>query len=150
MKESYREAFSEISDIFKLMPTVMLDKIPSRFKQIIEQEKSTTYSARIQEPLEECVLKEETIIILALIYRDFLCDKTESEQLKLRDARKIREAEDELREKYNPDDIFKNKRTSKSNVNNTENYTTNLPATIKQEPLYKKILSIIKKFLHFT
>lgn len=145
MKESYREAFSEISDIFKLMPTVMLDKIPNRFKQIIEQEKSTTYITEIHEPLEECVLKEETIIVLALIYRDFLCDKTEKEQLKARDARKIREAEAELREKYNPDDVFKYKKSIQQNFDNND---TNLPVEIKEEPFYKKIINLIKKVFH--
>ncbi len=142
MKENYREAFSEISDIFKLMPTGMLDKIPNRCKQMIEEEKSTTYKAQIKEPLEECVLKEETIIILALIYRDFLCDKTERKKLKLRDAKKIGEAEAELREKYNPDDLFKNKISMQQNFDNND---TNLPIEIKDEPFYKKIINLIKK-----
>ena len=48
MKEIYREAFVEISEIFKLMPNIMLDKIPNKFKQIIENEKSTTYTSNIK------------------------------------------------------------------------------------------------------
>ena len=109
MKEIYREAFVEISEIFKLMPNTMLVKIPNKFKQIIENEKSTTYTSNIKEPLEQCILKEETIIILSLIYRDFLCDKEEKSRLQYKDAQKIKEAEDELREKYDPDNIFKNR-----------------------------------------
>lgn len=143
MKEIYREAFVEISEIFKLMPKTMLNKIPSRFRQIIENEKSTTYTSNIKEPLEQCILKEETIIILSLIYRDFLCSKEEKERLQYRDAQKIKEAEDELREKYNPDNIFKKK--IEPNINNTTEIQENLSLVkVEEDKWYKKIFNIIK------
>ena len=144
MKEIYREAFVEISEIFKLMPNIMLDKIPNKFKQIIENEKSTTYTSNIKEPLEQCILKEETIIVLSLIYRDFLCDKEEKARLQYRDAQKIKEAEDELREKYNPDNIFKNR--VKANIDNTTEIQENLSLVkYEEDKWYKKIFSIIKR-----
>ena len=144
MKEIYKEAFVEVSEIFKLMPKTMLNKIPSRFRQIIENEKSTTYTSNIKEPLEQCTLKEETIIILSLIYRDFLCSKEEKERLQYRDAQKIKEAEDELREKYNPDNIFKNR--VKANINNTTEIQENLSLVkYEEDKWYKKIFSIIKR-----
>ena len=144
MKEIYKEAFVEVSEIFKLMPKTMLDKIPNRFRQIIEKEKSTTYTSNIKEPLEQCTIKEETIIILSLIYRDFLCDKEEKEKLQYRDAQKIKEAENELREKYNPDNIFKNK--VKTNIDNTTEIQENLSLVkYEEDKWYKKIFSIIKR-----
>lgn len=144
MKEIYKEAFVEVSEIFKLMPKTMLDKIPNKFKQIIENEKSTTYTSNIKEPLEQCTLKEETIIILSLIYRDFLCSKEEKERLQYRDAQKIKEAEDELREKYNPDNIFKNR--VKANIDNTTEIQENLSLVkYEEDKWYKKIFSIIKR-----
>lgn len=143
MKEIYKEAFVEVSEIFKLMPKTMLNKIPSRFRQIIENEKSTTYTSNIKEPLEQCILKEETIIILSLIYRDFLCNKEEKERLQYRDAQKIKEAEDELREKYNPDNIFKKK--IEPNINNTTEIQENLSLVkVEEDKWYKKIFNIIK------
>ena len=143
MKEIYKEAFVEVSEIFKLMPKTMLNKIPSRFRQIIENEKSTTYTSNIKEPLEQCILKEETIIILSLIYRDFLCSKEEKERLQYRDAQKIKEAEDELREKYNPDNIFKKK--IEPNINNTTEIQENLSLVkVEEDKWYKKIFNIIK------
>ena len=144
MKEIYREAFVEISEIFKLMPNIMLDKIPNKFKQIIENEKSTTYTSNIKEPLEQCILKEETIIVLSLIYRDFLCDKEEKARLQYRDAQKIKEAENELRERYNTDNIFKNK--VKTNIDNTTETRKNLSLVkYEEDKWYKKIFSIIKR-----
>ncbi len=143
MKEIYREAFVEISEIFKLMPNIMLDKIPNKFKQIIENEKSTTYTSNIKEPLEQCILKEETIIVLSLIYRDFLCDKEEKARFRYRDAQKIKEVEDKLREKYNSDNIFKNRNNNsvEKNVNTVEETSI----TVIEKKWYKKLFSIIKK-----
>ena len=144
MKEIYTEAFVEVSEIFKLMPKTMLDKIPNRFRPIIENEKSTTYISNIKEPLEQCTLKEETIIILSLIYRDFLCSKEEKERLQYRDAQKIKEAENELRERYNTDNIFKNK--VKTNIDNTTETQENLSLVkYEEDKWYKKIFSIIKR-----
>ena len=81
MKEEYRVAFSEIEQILSLMPTNLSNRIPLGFKQIIVSEKSNTYVPKISDPIEECELKEETIIILAIIYRDFLCSAQEKKEL---------------------------------------------------------------------
>lgn len=107
MKEVYKESFTEIYEVFKLMPRTMVNKIPSKFIQIIENKKSTTYIPNINEPLEQCNLKEETKVILYLIYRDFLCNKEEKLELQYRDAQKLKKSEEELRKIYNPDTIFK-------------------------------------------
>ncbi len=109
MKEKYREAFSEVAQIINLMPSNLLSRIPLEFKQIIQEEKSKTYMPNITEPLEQCELKNETIIILALIYRDFLCSQKERINLLARDTHNLVELEKQLRKKYNPDNIFKNR-----------------------------------------
>ena len=140
MKEIYKDAFAEVNEILKLMPKSMVEKIPNGFQQIIQDEKSSTYIPNIKEPLEECSLLEETTIILALIYRDFLCDKDEKERLKLRDAQQIKE-EDELYEKYNPDNLFKNRTPNKS-IQVEENVSL---VKYEEDKWYKKIWN---KILH--
>ena len=145
MNDNYREAFAEISEILKLMPSKMQEKIPKEFKQIIEKEKSKDIKVKIEEPIEECILKEETIILLALIYRDFLCDKEERDNLKLRDSKKLEEFESEIREKYNPDQLFKKRERNQNNISNTKEEFTSLPVEIKKDSIYIKIINIIKK-----
>lgn len=140
MKEEYREAFSEVEQILNLMPSNLSDKIPLEFKKIVSAEKSKTYYPKISEPIEECILKEETTIILAVIYRDFLCPKQEREKLIERDSKKILEFEKDLREKYNPDDIFKNKREIKDEEITEEKSLT----VVKEEKWYQKIFNLIK------
>lgn len=116
MKEEYKEAFSEVDQIFYLMPSGLLNKIPSKFKELIRKNKSNTYKPNIQEPFENCKLKYETHVILALIYRDFLCSKEEREELIKRDTDKLLEFEKELREKYDPDNLFKNRKNTSQTI----------------------------------
>ena len=110
MREQYFKAFVEVEQIIKLMPKGLQDKIPNEFKNLLSKWKDKNYIVNIHEPFEECNIMDETKIILAVIYRDFLCSEEEKRKIKLKDAEKLREYEDELRQKYNPDELFKNKK----------------------------------------
>ena len=129
------------------MPEELVNKVPSRFRVMLEEEKDKNYHPDIKEPLEEQKLKEETIIILGLIYRDFLCSPEERKELQEKDAKELQEVqmamEEEMREKYNPDDIFKNRRKNNSEEqSHTENTSM---IVVKEEKWYQKIFQIIKK-----
>ena len=89
MKEEYRQAFAEVYEIFKLMPQELLDKIPENFYQMIEEERDTLYNPNIKEPIENQTLKNETVIILGLIYRDFLCSPEERKECKTNQEKNI-------------------------------------------------------------
>lgn len=144
MKQEYKEAFSEVNEIIKMMPDELVNKIPNKFKEILEEERAKEYNPNIQEPLEKQRLKNETIIILGLIYRDFLCSPDEKIKLQEKDARELKEVqkalEEELREKYNPDDIFKSKREVKNEIHLEEKSLT----VVKEEKWYKRIFNLIK------
>lgn len=146
MNPDYREAFEEIYEIFKLMPKELINKIPSKFIEMIDEERDKEYNANIKEPLEQQKLKNETIIILGLIYRDFLCSPEERKRLQEKDARELREVEKaleyELREKYNPDNIFVKK--NKIENTNIQPKVENSLIDTKSEKWYKKILNLIK------
>lgn len=111
MREEYLKAFSEVEQIIKLMPESLQKKIPDRFKNIISTEKLQAYIPNIKEPFEKCNIMEETKIVLAVIYRDFLCSEEEKKEIKLKDSQKLMEYEEELREKYNTDNFFLNRNT---------------------------------------
>ncbi|MBP3255913.1 MAG: hypothetical protein J6M60_05445 [Clostridia bacterium] len=143
MEEKYKEAFAEMSEIFKLMPQSMVNKIPKGFRDIIEKEKSTTFETNIKEPFEKCKLKEETVILMALIYRDFLCPEEERKELQKRDAEELKKAEEELREKYSTDKLFK--RNNEVNASNKIVETQEKALVeVKEEKWYHKIFNLIK------
>ena len=145
MKQEYNEAFTEVNEIIKMMPDELVNKIPSKFREMLEEERDKEYNPNIQEPLEKCKLKNETIIILGLIYRDFLCSQDEKRRLQEKDARELQEIqkaiEDEIRQKYNPDDLFKKKN---GNNNEHQNFEETAIAVAQKEKWYKKIFNIIK------
>lgn len=129
------------------MPQKLLDKIPKKFYEMIEEEQDKEYVTSIKEPLEEQKLKNETIIILGLIYRDFLCSHEEKKRLQEKDARELQEVqkalEDEIRQKYNPDDIFKKKVVEEQTQQNVETRMM-----VIEEKWYKKIFNIIKNLFN--
>ena len=148
MKEEYREAFSEVEQIINLMPSNLANKIPLGFKKIIQSEKSKTYIPNVTEPIEQSTLKTETTVILAVIYRDFLCTKEERKKLIARDANKLAEYESELREKYNPDNLFKNKKVQQeTNYNKTSQETAIIEYKNKNflQKIFDKIKHLFKR-----
>ena len=132
------------------MPKELLNKIPTKFYEMIQKERDTNYSSNIQEPLEEQKLKNETIIILGLIYRDFLCPPDEKKKLQEKDVKELKEVEktldEEFREKYNPDDIFKNR--NKIVPEETQTSEETRITIVQEEKWYKKIFNLIKNFFY--
>lgn len=139
MKEVYMDAFSEVNAILNIMPSNLYNKIPLKFKQMISEYKNNSYNPRIEEPVEDYELKDETKIILSLIYRDFLCSDEEKERLKARDAQKLQEEEEQLREKYNPDNIFNNRKTE-----NLETVAEPVAMIEYRESFFSRIINKIK------
>lgn len=138
MKREYEEAFAEVDEMFKIMPADLLRKIPTQFKKMISEKKAKDYNIKIQEPLEQQHLKQETIAILGLIYRDFLSSPEEREKLQFEDKKKMDQIEQEMQQEYDITSVLKSRRNNK-----IEEYSTDL--TIYKEPGFiKKFFNLIK------
>lgn len=111
----YGEALSEIDDILRHLDSNALNKIPQKFKEFVNNNKSKTYIPAFNhsKSLKELQLKEKTREILSLIYLNFLCSNEE----KIKYSKKLKhnkiEKEKILREKFNPDNIFKKNKKQK-------------------------------------
>ena len=88
----------------------------------------------------ELTSKIPTKFILGLIYRDFLADPEEREDLQLKDTEAIKKVEEELNQKYDMENVF-NKRKTKKNVNNSPE---EMGLTVYKERFIKKIFNLIK------
>ena len=154
MKEEYREAFSEISEILKLMPEELKNKIPEEFINMVEKEKSKEYFPNIKEPIEEVPLKKETIVILGLIYRDFLCSSEEKELLyeeEKQELKLLNQEVEEVKEKINYNDMLKNISKTKIENQNNESAKENTDVqmvNVSTEKWYKKFLNLFKRLFH--
>ena len=148
MKKEYSEAFSEVNEILKLMPIELINKIPFEFRRIIEEEKSKEYFPNIQEPIENVNLKKETIILLGLIYRDFLCSVEEKNRLQELERRQLEELRKEAlsntSEKTNYSELLSHINTSNSQKNqNIEREKVSL--IVQEKKWYQRIFDLIKK-----
>lgn len=129
MERVYEEAFYEVDEVLKLMPIDLRSKIPMQFRQAISENKAKNYKADIHEPLREQELKKETVIILGLIYRDFLASPEERERLQRSDSEELQKLEQGMKEQY---DI-------KQKLNN------NQLIIYKEKGIFHKIIDFIKR-----
>lgn len=117
----YKEAITEVLDILYNSDEDLLGKIPQKLIEFWERNKSNTYKPNLNHdlPLSEMNLKNKTKSIIAMIYLNYICEDDEKKSLK----HILKNNEDfyqqELREKYNPDNLFKNKETKIETVENT-------------------------------
>ena len=139
MDIEYKRAFTEVDEIFKLLPIDLLSKIPPKFRQIVSENKDKDYRVKIEEPLEEKNLKKETIVILGLIYRDFLASPEEREELQLKDAEDLQKIEEQMKEQYDVNKIFEKRNEKNIEVeNNTE------LILYKKQGFIKRFFNLIK------
>lgn len=134
----YAEAFSEVYEILKLMPDELLNKIPQNFKIFIEQEKSKKYNPIIKEPIEDYELRTETIIIMGLIYRDFLVSDAEKKILQEKDNIELNKY---YEERYSKNKIFENKQNLEKNCEHE-----NTSIVEYKESVLKMLIRKIKEF----
>lgn len=137
--KEYSEAVVEVLDILKHTRKADVDKIPKKLIDFFESVKSATYISKINhsEKLSHQNLKPKTRALIGMLYRNYWCPSEEKEEFDKILRENYRKDQEALREKYNPDNILKNK--EETVVENT-----NLPVRIKKETLVKKIINFIK------
>ena len=89
----------------------VINKVSNKFINMVEKHMSKEYMPNINynKNINEQKLMQETRIILSLIYRDYLCDEKKRKELIIDDENELNKIENELREKYNPDNLFRKK-----------------------------------------
>ena len=113
MGDNIRKAYSEVSKILELLGAEYINKIPNEIIENINKEKDNEYIVNINPdiPLEEQNLLQDTISILAMLKLDYWCENEDEKKELLNILNKNEEEyQKEMREKYNPDDLFKNRR----------------------------------------
>ena len=138
MEKVYQEAFAEVDEILKIMPIDLLSKIPIGFRQVISENKAKDYNVEIKEDFTEENLKEETVVILGLIYRDFLASPEEREELQLKDAEELKKIAQEMKEQYDIQNVFDKRKNTASQDASTE------LILYKEQGFIKKFFNLIK------
>ncbi|MBE5820649.1 MAG: hypothetical protein E7310_07590 [Clostridiales bacterium] len=143
MIEETELAYSEVNAILDLLEEDFANRIPTNIRDFFKKEMDKEYIPNIRTDigLDEQELKSETISILTLLQINYLCNTEEEKQDILRElSENDKKRESILREKYNPDNIFKNK----NNLEKSESCTALVE--YKEVNIIKRILNKILSF----
>lgn len=102
MREIYKNALSEVSAIINNSEENVINKIPDRFLNFVNQNMNKSYTVELQNDkgiLEQDISKEAKSII-ALIYRDYICSSSERKELIHQEIKHRREEEERKKEMY--------------------------------------------------
>lgn len=111
MIQDFKEAAVEINAIFDNMSSEILNKIPLKIRTFFKENASKTYKFVYDKTktLDEQNIQDKTRGIIALLYRDYLCEENEKIEYNKRYYEYLNKKEEEKRKLYNPDTIFENK-----------------------------------------
>ena len=143
--KEFAEAATEINKILSYLPTEYVKKIPIKLRKFFEDVESKEYIPNIDpyKQLDKQDLKPKTQTLLTIIYRNYWCTEQERAELDKILIKNDKKYEKELREKYNPDDIFKNKQKILTTIQDT-----NLPIEIRKENFIKRLINYIKELFN--
>lgn len=157
MEDNYSKAYKEIVEILKYVPEESVNKIPKEMRDMFEAEQLKTYDFQIdtEKAFEEQELLKETKAILANIFRDYWATDYQKARILEKENQDREEWERKKREKYNPNDIFKNRNTSTNNDDTSQNiqeqlneeYNKSLPMEVQKQNIFQRLLSFIKKLV---
>lgn len=149
MEENSKIAYAEIYEILTLLEDDYLSRVPQKVINFFEEERDKEYNPIIDVNIEldEQNLQRETIILLAILKLNYWCDSEEEKQEILKifsdnENLKIKEQQ-ELYEKYNPDNIFK-KKEQNTVIENKEINNSLSMVQYQKTNFIKKLLSKIR------
>ena len=107
----YPKAFKEISELIKFFPRSEYRRIPKSFINFIEEHMDNNYDYIVEhiDDFQNQEMLDETKIILSIIYRDFIASDEVKKQIYKMENFELLQEEKRIREKYNPDNLFKNR-----------------------------------------
>ena len=141
----YTNAFTEVYYILQNTDESLLNKIPNKFIQFIQNNMNRDYNIEIKKdfPIDKQPLLKETEAILSLIYRSYWATSDEKLEFANKDKQEFLEGNknQNLKDIY---EVFENRK----NINNIT--INNNLMVIPKENFMKRLLNKIKRaFIHF-
>lgn len=143
--DKYTKAYTEVLEILKYLPKNEYNKIAKEKIKFFEDNKDDSYKFSInpQMPLDEQNISIEANSIIIVLFRDYFATENQKEKLNTILKQNEYKYQEEIRNKYNPDDIFKDKKDRSFNI--IEN--NNLPIEVKEDNFFKKFIAYIKNLI---
>ncbi len=147
MENSLSKAYAEVLLILSYMEQKYADMIPKKLLELFNEEKDQNYQPDINPKisLAEQNLQRKTLALLAMLNLNYWCkDESEKQEMLKMYAKNDKKIEAEMRERYNPDNLFKTRKKVEQNDEAKEESTEIIE--YKEQNIFKKILNKIMKF----
>jgi hypothetical protein len=112
VKQEQAYAYAEILEILSYMEENYTSKIPKKLMTIFQDNALSTYENHLDRniPLQEQKISKKTSALIAVLTVQYWCEsKEQKKELLTIFEENERKYQEELRKKYNPDNIFNNK-----------------------------------------
>lgn len=141
--EEYSNAYSEVLEILKYVSEEDYEKIPKNIINLFETNGNKNYKFKYDtnKTLSEQNVSKKAKTIIAILFRDYWATEEQKEKILKKENYDRSVIEQIKREKYNPDNLFKNVQYYKLEK------STNLPVEIKKKNLFEKLIDFIKKLI---
>lgn len=140
MSDKTKKVYSEVYAFLNIVSEEDRNKIPKKLKEMIEEEREKEYtpSYTFEIPIEEQEISDEAIAMIALLHLNYWCeDENEKERLNEIFNENEKKYQDEIREKYNPDNLFKNKKYKEEQL--SEEQTNSVAMVEYKETIFRKL-----------
>lgn len=139
----YGIAYSEVLEILKYIPVEDYNKIPKTKIELFETNANNDYTFTYDpnKTLEEQNVSNITKGIIILLFRDYWATENQRKKIIAKQNYDRQILEKEKQEKYNLDDIFKNK---SQDITTKEKATSTVEIIKYKESIFEKIINKIK------
>ena len=120
-KEEIIQTYTEIGCLFKYFPNSFIEKLPNKLLETISVKADRKYLIDVDtdKSIDEQNISNKTKMILAVLTYNYWSNEKQKDII----IKKIYENEEiyqrKLNEKYNPDNLFKNKETKVGTIDNS-------------------------------
>lgn len=149
MEQKMRIALAEVNSVLEVSEEEVINKIPQKFKEYLQENMDKEYKANIIPGLAIFAqpISMEAKELLRLVYRDFLATKEEKEKLVEREKKILnKDKEDKIYKTVDVENLQKEKDVS-NNFEKSEPIN-NLQITVIKENWYIKVLRKMKSLVN--
>ena len=145
MTNETKEIYSEVYQVLNLLGDEYINRLPKSLVNMLNEKRKLDYNPEYTDDvsLSKQNIRKKSLAIIVLLYLNYWCENEnevlEAKQILLDNEEKYQK---ELREKYNPDNIFENYNQRHENI--IENNEEKDLAVPQSQSLMRRILNKIK------
>ncbi len=142
--------YAEVASFLNVLDRKYLEKIPKKFREIINKNKKTNYEIEydLTKPLYEQNISREAVSIIALMHLNYWCSNEQEKKQLMQLFNDIsRKKEEEKQKLYSTENLFNNRQNVETNTEIKE-AANNIQMVEYKESIFKKVMNWIKNIFN--